>query len=63
MVIYYLIIIVIDSFFDLIGYPNDTIDSILSFLLNSISVLGSILLFYSIIMFFDECIKYSRENK
>jgi len=50
-------------FFDLFGYPNHTLDSILFNILNLISVLGSLILFYSLTKFFMECVKFLRKDK
>lgn len=52
----------ITSFFDLFGYPPRWLDSILYKTLNFISVLGSIILFYSLTYFFIECFKYIKQK-
>lgn len=50
------------SFYDLFGYPNYTLDLIISYILRIISVVGSLLLFGTLILFFIESIKLLREK-
>ncbi|SHH56526.1 hypothetical protein [Tepidibacter thalassicus] len=52
----------ITSFIVLFGQPPRWLDSIISAILNLISVLGSILLFYSLVCFFIECFKFIKQD-
>lgn len=51
------------SFYELFGYPNYTLDSILSNIIFLISALGSILFFYSSFLLLFESIKFLKKNK
>ncbi len=50
------------SFIYLFGEPPRWLDFIIYNILNFISVLGSILLFYCLIYFFIECFKYMKQK-